>query len=128
MEQIKKVLIIEDDTFLQGLAAGKLVKSGYDVSTAGNIEQAEKALDELTPDVIILDLVLPGGSDGFGILKKIRESSKTKDTPVIIFSNLAEAKDMEQAKALGANEFMVKSNFTLDELVEKIASLTTPKE
>ena len=118
-----KVLIVEDDSFLQSLAASKLIKSGFEVYTAGNVTEAEKNLDDATPDLIILDLVLPGGTDGFGILKKLRENTKTKDTPVIIFSNLAEEKDMNKAKELGANEFMVKSNFTLDELVAKITEL-----
>jgi DNA-binding response OmpR family regulator len=119
----QKILIVEDDSFLQGLAAGKLTKSGFDVHTAGNIAEAEKTLEEIVPDLIILDLVLPGGTDGFGILKKLRENAKTKETPVIIFSNLAEEADMNKAKELGANEFMVKSNFTLDELVTKIQEL-----
>lgn len=119
----QKILIVEDDSFLQGLAAGKLTKSGFDVYTAGNITEAEKKLEEIVPDLIILDLVLPGGTDGFGILKKLRENTKTKETPVIIFSNLAEEADMNKAKELGANEFMVKSNFTLDELVTKIQEL-----
>lgn len=118
----KKILIVEDDTFLKGLSATKLGKDGFEVITAGNAEEADKALVENIPDFVLLDLVLPG-TDGFGILKKIRENPKMANTPVIIFSNLAEDKDIAKAKELGANDFMIKSNFTLDELSDKIKQI-----
>jgi DNA-binding response OmpR family regulator len=118
----KKILIVEDDTFLQGLAATKLGKEGYEVLTASNGDDAIRKLGTETLDFVLLDLVLPG-VDGFGILEKIRQNEKTKGLPVIIFSNLAEDKDIQRAKELGANEFMIKSNFTLDELAEKIGQI-----
>jgi len=119
MADTKKILIAEDDTFLQGLVSTKLDKSGFEVHTANNGGEAVKLADELNPDVILLDLVMPD-VDGFTALEKIRKNSATAKTPIIVFSNLAEAKDIERARELGANEFMIKSNFTLDELVEKI--------
>jgi CheY-like chemotaxis protein len=118
----KKILIVEDDTFLQGLTATKLSKEGYEVLTASNGEDAVKKVTTEVPDFVLLDLVLPG-IDGFGILEQIRKNEKTKAIPVIIFSNLAEDKDIQRAKELGANEFMIKSNFTLDELAEKISQI-----
>lgn len=118
----KKVLIVEDDSFLQGLASSKLEKEGFHVTSASSSEEATKALDESTPDIILLDLVLPG-TDGFSILKKLREGIKTKETPVIVFSNLSEVADVTKAKEAGATEYMVKSNFTLDELAEKIKEI-----
>ena len=118
----KKILIVEDDTFLQGLAATKMTKEGYTVSTASNVGEVDKFLETDAPDFVLLDLVLPG-TDGFGILKKLRENAKTASIPIIIFSNLAEDKDIMKAKELGATDFMIKSNFTLDELAEKVKSL-----
>jgi two-component system, OmpR family, phosphate regulon response regulator PhoB len=118
----KKILIVEDDTFLQGLTATKLASSGYEIMTASNSDEVTKILEDKTPDFILLDLVLPG-TDGYGILKKIRENLKTREVPVFIFSNLAEDKDITKAKELGANEFLIKSNFTLDELSEKIKTI-----
>jgi CheY-like chemotaxis protein len=118
----KKILIVEDDTFLQGLAATKLSKEGYEVVTASNGDDAVRKLTTDMLDFVLLDLVLPG-VDGFGILEQIRKNEKTKALPVIIFSNLAEDKDIQRAKELGANEFMIKSNFTLDELAEKIGQI-----
>jgi DNA-binding response OmpR family regulator len=116
---MKKILIIEDDSFLQSLEANKLSKNDYDILLASNGEEGMKKINEPNIDLILLDLVLPG-FDGFEILKKIRENNATKETPVIVFSNLSEEKDFKRAKGLGATEFMIKSNFTLDELTEHI--------
>ena len=119
----KKVLIVEADTFLKNLASTKLTKEGFEVLPASSVEELNTILESHTPDIILLDLLLPG-TDGFGILKKIRENLKLTETPVIIFSNLSDEKDIAQAKELGANHFMIKSNFTLDEIVSKVRELT----
>lgn len=119
----KTILIIEDDNFLQGLEAKKLEKEGYRVLTASNAEESFKIMNSNEKlDLILLDLLLPE-VDGFTILKKIRENRDLGDTPVIIFSNLSEENDIEKATKLGISEFMVKSNFTLDELAVKIKLL-----
>ena len=115
---MKKVLIIEDDTFLQGLEASKLTKDGFQVITASTGEEAMRKINEPNIDVILLDLILPN-YDGFEILKKIKETEKIKNIPVIVFSNLSDEKDVKKSKELGAIDFMVKSNFTLDELIKK---------
>jgi DNA-binding response OmpR family regulator len=120
---MKKVLIIEDDDFLQGLEAKKLTKEGYDVLTASNsVEAFDKIENHRDINIILLDLLLPD-VDGFTILAKIREENKIPNVPIIVFSNLAEDKDIDRANKLGVNDFMVKSNFTLDELVAKLKSL-----
>ncbi len=122
MEGQKTVLIVEDDNFLRGLSAGKLSDEGYKVSTATNGEEAIKVATEEKPMIILLDLLLPN-IDGFTALESIRKVEGLEKTPVIVFSNLGEEKDITRAKGLGATEFMIKSNFTLDELVEKIKSI-----
>lgn len=116
---MKKILIIEDDSFLQYLETGKLEKEGYKVVTASSGEEALVKINEPEIDMILLDLILPS-FDGFEILKKVRSIEKLKNTPVIVFSNLSEEKDVKKSKELGANDFMVKSNFTLDELIKHI--------
>lgn len=118
----KTILIIEDDNFLQGLEATKLKKEGYNVLTASNNTEAFKAMEGTKPDLILLDLLLPD-VDGFMILEKIRQNKDLQSLPVIVFSNLSEEKDVDRATKLGANEFMVKSNFTLDEITKKIKEL-----
>ena len=120
----KKILIIEDDEFLQGLAATKLDKGGFEVSSASNGETGYKLLDTMKFDCILLDLMLPD-ANGMDILEKIRKEGAHKDTPVVIFSNLSDPEVMERGQKLGAADFMVKSNFTLDEVVEKVTELTS---
>ncbi len=119
MSMTKSVLIIEDDSFLQGLASRKLKADGFEVLNAANHTETFAVLEKQIPTVILLDLLLPE-VDGYEILKKIRENPKTKSIPVIVFSNLSEEKDIKKAQDLGIVEFMVKSNFTLDELAQKI--------
>lgn len=116
---MKKILIIEDDSFLQGLEASKLEKENYKVITASSGEEAMRKINEPDIDVILLDLILPD-FDGFEILKKIRTIEILKNIPIIVFSNLSEEKDVNKSKELGATDFIVKSNFTLDELVKRI--------
>lgn len=116
---MRKILIIEDDMFLQGLEVNKLLKNNYEVVTAGTGEDGMKKIFEPGIDLILLDLILPN-FDGFDILKAIRQTPTLDRVPVIVFSNLSEDKNTEKAKELGANDFMVKSNFSLDELVENI--------
>lgn len=119
---MKKILIVEDDSFLQGLEATKMIKSGYDVISAQTGEEAMEKIMEPGIDIILLDLLLPN-FDGFEILKKIKTTESTKNIPVIIFSNLSETKDIEKAISLGATKFMVKSNFSLEELIEQVKKL-----
>ncbi|MEK7572648.1 MAG: response regulator [Patescibacteria group bacterium] len=119
----KTILIIEDDNFLQGLEATKLKKEGYNILTAANSIEAFKAIEgKEVIDLILLDLLLPD-VDGFAILEKIRQNKSFQTTPVIVFSNLSEEKDIARATKLGISEFMIKSNFTLDEISKKIKEL-----
>lgn len=119
----KSILIIEDDNFLQGLEAKKLKKDGYNVMTASNSSEAFKIINaRYQIDMILLDILLPD-ENGFTVLEKVRKTEHVAQVPVIVFSNLSEEQDIEKANKLGISEFMVKSNFTLDELAEKIGIL-----
>ncbi len=115
----KKVLLIEDDPFLQDMIVRKVKAEGIDIFSAINGEDAFKILEEQKIDLVILDLLLPG-LDGFEVLKKIRADERFKDLPINVFSNLSEDQDIRRCQDLGINEFMVKCNLTLDELLIKI--------
>ncbi len=116
----KKIFIVEDDEFLRSLNAKKLESEGYEVSVAIDGPSAMTAIPEAAPDLIFLDLLLPGGKDGFDVLTAIKADEKTKNIPVVVFSNLGQTEDIEKARALGAVDFLVKANFTLDDVVLKI--------
>lgn len=116
------VLVVEDDKFLRELLVKKLTAEGFEVENALDGEVAFGILANKTPDIILLDLILPN-IDGFEILARVRKDVRTAKTPVVIFSNLGEKADIDKAMSLGATDFMVKANFTLDEIVEKIHSI-----
>lgn len=117
-----KILIVEDDDFLRSLAVSKVTNEGHDVSVAANGEEAVNLLQTEVPDLVLLDLMLPGLS-GFEVLQNIKSNPNLSDTKVIVFSNLGADEDIIKAKQIGADEYMVKSNFTLDELVAKIQDM-----
>lgn len=117
---MKKVLVVEDDSFLQGLAANKLSQNDFDVTTAKDGEIAMTELAKEKFDCVLLDLMLPDIS-GFDILKNIKTAGGK--IPVVVFSNLSDDKDIKKAMDLGATEYLIKSNFTLEELVEKVKAV-----
>lgn len=119
---MSKILIIEDDDFLRSLAVTKLEKEGFVVSMAANGQDGLAAVQSVMPDLLILDLMLPIMS-GFEVLEKMKSDEATKNIKVIVFSNLGEESDIKKCLDMGANDYLVKANFTLDELVEKIKGL-----
>ena len=116
---MKKILIIEDDSFLQNLESSKFTHEGFTVATAVTGGEVDAALAGDLPDVILLDLMLPD-IDGFELLKRFKSDEKTKMIPVIVFSNLSDEIEMKRVMDAGAAAFMVKSNFTLSDVIEKI--------
>ncbi len=116
------ILVIEDDKFLRELLVRKLSSEGFDVESAIDAEASFTILGKRIPDIILCDLVLPG-VDGFEILRRIKAEPRTANVPVVILSNLGQKEDLDKAMRLGAKDFMVKANFTLDEIVEKVRSI-----
>jgi len=117
-----KVLVVEDDRFLISAYRAKLSKSGFEVQMAGDGMDALTVLQSFTPDVILLDLVMPR-LDGFATLAAIKKQDSLKDIPVIVTSNLGQKEDIDKAMALGAKDFIIKSDLSMDELVTRIQRL-----
>ncbi len=115
----KKILIVEDDKFLRELIAQKLIQEGYEISEAIDGEQGIKNVEEEKPDLVLLDLILPG-IDGFEVLAKMKTSPALSEIPVIILSNLGQKNDIEKGLKMGANDYLIKAHFTPGEIVEKI--------
>lgn len=116
---MKKILIVEDDKFLRELIAQKLIREGYQVSQAVDGEEGIKKIKEEKPDLILLDLILPG-IDGFEVLSRIKEDPIFAQTPVIILSNLGQKEDVEKGLKIGAVDYLIKAHFTPGEIIEKI--------
>lgn len=116
------ILVIEDDKFLRELIVQKLIKENYEVSEAIDGEQGIKKIKEEKPDLILLDLILPG-IDGFEVLSRMREGSNSPSIPVIILSNLGQKEDVERGLKLGAIDYLIKAHFTPGEIIEKIKNV-----
>lgn len=120
---MKKVLIVEDDSFLQGLAARRLTDDGFEVKTAADGETAITLLANEQFDAVLLDLMLPD-MDGADVVKSIHEREVGKKIPILVFSNLSDTETIQKLQNLGVSDYLVKSNYTLDELSEKVKSFT----
>lgn len=118
----KKILIAEDDKFLSNAYRVKLTKAGFEVKVVGDGQEALDSLQAFIPDLILLDLVMPI-KDGFATLEAIKADEKLKTIPVIVASNLGQKEDCDKAFRLGAKDFVVKSDLSLDTLIQKIHSL-----
>lgn len=114
----KRVLIIEDDDFLRELLAHNLSDIGYKVDSARDAKMAFIFLERNIPDIILLDLMLPG-MNGFDFLSKTKETQKLA-VPVIILSNLGKKEDIDMALSLGAVDFIVKANVTPKQITGKV--------
>jgi len=117
---MSKILIVEDDKFLRELITRKLDAENFSTIEAIDGEEGLKILkEEAKPDVILLDLILPG-IDGFEVLSRIKEEPALSSIPVIILSNLGQREDIERGLKLGAVDYLVKAHFTPNEIVEKV--------
>lgn len=117
-----KVLVVEDDKFLGSAYRAKLTKNGFEVQIATDGQEALEVLRSFLPDIILLDLVMPR-MDGFTTLQALKDNPDLRNIPVIVASNLGQKEDVDKAKAMGAQDYVVKSDLSLDDLITKINSL-----
>lgn len=115
----KKILVVEDDRFLRELITKKISKEGFEVIRAVDGEDGIKKIKEEKPDLVLLDLILPG-IDGFEVLSQMKEDPEIKSIPVIILSNLGQKEDVEKGIKLGAQDYLIKAHFTPGEIIEKV--------
>ncbi len=118
-EKKTKILIIEDDPFLSSMYITKLEKSGYETLACEDGQKGWELVQEEKPDLVLLDILLPKMS-GFEVLKRMRASSKLKDIPVILLTNLGQKSDIDEGLKLGAVDYLIKAHFTPTEVVKKI--------
>lgn len=123
-EGSKNILIIEDDQLLRSLCGKKFLMEGFNVDMAIDSQQGLDKIIKNKPDMVLLDLVLPGMS-GFEILKTVKSNpdKKIADTPIIILSNLGQESDIQKGKDLGAADYLIKATTTTDEIVDKVKSI-----
>ncbi len=116
---LKPVLIIEDDEFLAKMMARLLEEEGIACELASSGHEGVKKAVSVGPRLIILDVILPD-FDGFSILLKLKARPATRRIPVIIISNLGQEEDVQHGLHLGAKDYIVKSDLSLDAVVAKV--------
>lgn len=122
-----KILFIDDDNFLRKVYNSELTENGYEVILAiDGKEGLEKAKLE-KPNLIILDMILPV-MNGFEVLTGLKNNDETKHIPVIILSNLGQEIDKKKGIDLGAIDYLVKDNTTLNIIVDKINEYINSKK
>ncbi|HSW85811.1 MAG TPA: response regulator [Candidatus Saccharimonadales bacterium] len=114
-----KILIVEDDEALLEILSDRFKGEGFDVFVAKDGEQGlQMALDK-EPDVILLDILMPK-LDGLSMLKQLRADERGKKMRVIVTTNVNDSKEVHEALALGARDFLVKSDWILSDLVDSV--------
>ena len=117
-----KLLWVEDDKLIGKILGKQFIAADFELFHAHNGDEAMKYLKTNIPRVIVVDLLLPGMS-GFDVLQNIKKDSGLREIPTMVLSNLSKASDIEKAKALGARKFLVKSAYSLDQIVLEVKSL-----
>jgi two-component system, OmpR family, alkaline phosphatase synthesis response regulator PhoP len=117
-----KIVIAEDDKFLSKVLSNKFRRINYEVFIASDgIEAGNKIRTEL-PDVVLLDLMMPNKS-GFEILEEIKAEKQFKNLPIIVLSNLGQKNDIARSQKLGAADYLVKSNLSINAVVDKVKEI-----
>ena len=123
--QQPEILLVEDDAILVEMYQAKFELEGHSVQVATNGEECLQVLKEFRPELILLDILMPK-LNGFHVLKEIKKQPEMRQIPVILLTNLGQAEvDMNQelARALGVNDYLIKSHHTPDEVVQKAAKV-----
>jgi DNA-binding response OmpR family regulator len=115
------ILIVEDDQFLVKALDAKLSNSGFKTAIAHDGEEATNFLKKTKPDLMLLDLIMPK-KNGFEVLEEMKANGDVKKIPVIILSNLGQESDQKKGLELGAKDYVVKTKFSLQQVVDMINS------
>lgn len=115
----KKILLIEDDSFLISMYATKFELENFKVVAAEDGEKGLNLAAKEKPDIILLDILLPK-MNGFEVLKELKNNKETNQIPVILLTNLSQKNEIEQGLALGAQDYLIKAHFMPSEVMDKI--------
>ncbi len=115
----RKILIVEDEKALLKVLSDKFKREDFTVFEAGDGEEGLQSALRNKPDLVVLDIIMPS-MDGLTMLKKLREDRWGNSVPVLILSNLSDPQQIQEATGRGVIEYLVKSNWGLDDVVDKV--------
>lgn len=124
-QQPQKILLVEDDEALAEVYTSRLQLEGFDIKHVANGEDALSSAREYKPDLILLDAMMPKIT-GFDVLDILRNTPDTAHIKVIMLTALSQAKDKERAESLGVDEYLVKSQVVIGDVVERIKHHLSP--
>jgi DNA-binding response OmpR family regulator len=119
MDEKKKILLVEDDDTLAGVYIERLQAEGFDVRHVGNGEDALSNAIEYKPNLILLDVMMPKIS-GFDVLDILRNTPETTNIRIVMLTALSQPKDKERAEELGVDDYLVKSQVVIADVIERI--------
>jgi len=119
MDTKKKILLVEDDTALADVYQARLELEGLEVKQVNNGEDALSVALDFKPDLILLDAMMPKIS-GFDVLDILRNTPETKDIKIIMLTALSQPKDKERAENLGVDDYLVKSQVVIGDVVDRV--------
>ena len=114
-----KILLIEDDKFLVRAYKDGLEQAGFEVAVAFDGREGIEKMKSEKPDLVLLDLIMPV-KNGFEVLGEVAMVDELRKIPIIILSNLSQESDLERGMALGATDYLVKADFSLESVIEKV--------
>lgn len=116
---MNRILIVEDEEFLLKALSDNFETEGFAVDVARNGEEAISQIKKRKPDLVLLDLLLPKVG-GFDVLKAMKDNTEWNLIPVIVLSNLGGDEQIKKAFELGADDYFVKSQHPIEEVIEKV--------
>lgn len=119
MDAKKKILLVEDDTALAAVYKSRLELEGFEIREVNNGEDALSAAIDFKPDLILLDAMMPKIS-GFDVLDILRNTPDTTNIRVIMLTALSQPKDKERAESLGVDDYLVKSQVVIGDVVDRV--------
>jgi DNA-binding response OmpR family regulator len=117
-----KIAVVEDDAAIVQMYRLKFEAEGFEVKTAGDGMAGLKLIDEFNPDIVLLDLMMPG-MNGIDVLAHLRKDAKTKDLKVVVLTNMGDAETASKVFAMKATDYIVKAEMTPKEVSQKIKQL-----
>lgn len=119
MDTKKKILLVEDDEALSAVYKSRMELEGFEIREVNNGEEALSAAIDFKPDLILLDAMMPKIS-GFDVLDILRNTPETANIRIIMLTALSQPKDKERAESLGVDDYLVKSQVVIGDVVERV--------